>query len=620
MKKQLYLTLLTALLLFSNWAVKAQCPGAALDSACLTSLIGAGGGICLSALPPGMAHHYYNQDVSYVIPPTIHITTPLVSDVNLMAITVTGMSGAPSFPAGLNWQCDAFSHALCHYSPQAGEVLGAVKFCGTPLIPGHYVITVYIHASVHVVTGGLDVEQDETYVTSLDILPDTAVGSAISFCDSGYYDFNTTLGNPFNPSKYEWDFGNGHHSTLQNPGMQSYPDTGDYVATLKVTTYQYRLKEVHGYTLNSSRWSGDIEEATSNCTGLFATPPDPYFKLTSFGVQSNSITNDCTPDWTGRNDTLPIGTDSLHMEIWDLDGSIAPGISPDDLIVTLSLPPHIGAQLWNVDGSSGSVVMDTVPGQIVTDTIRIRVNALPNAVAVTATKDSFCHGDSVILTIPRVDGISYQWWKDTVAIPGATDTMYVSFGSGAYSVVLTDAVTGCSSVTPKHSVYEFAIPPVPSVLVTGPGQMAVSNYNPLFVIQWFKDGVPIPGANGIYLSHDGNANYTAMMFNPLHPQCGRMSAVVTISGIGTIMENAYSFDLYPNPNKGSFVLAFNSYIKGDMEVRISNMLGAVVYQEQILGNNSSLEKQINLEHLQAGVYTVTLRSGTNLISKKMIIN
>jgi hypothetical protein len=219
-----------------------------------------------------------------------------------------------------------------------------------------------------------------------------------------------------------------------------------------------------------------------------------------------------------------------------------------------------------------------------------------------------------------VAGITYQWWKDTVAIPGATDTFYVSYGSGAYSVVLTDATTGCSSVTPKHSVYEFAIPPVPSILVTGPGQMAVSNYNPLCVIQWFKDGVPIPGANSIYLSHDGNANYTAMMFNPLHPACERMSAVVTISGIGTLMENAYSFNIYPNPNKGSFMLAFNSYIKGDMELRISNMLGAVVYEEHVQGTNETLEKQINVEYLQAGVYTITLVSGTNLISKKMIIN
>lgn len=46
---------------------------------------------------------------------------------------------------------------------------------------------------------------------------------------------------------------------------------------------------------------------------------------------------------------------------------------------------------------------------------------------------TFCEGGSVTLSIPPTAGLSYQWRKNSVDIPGATSTTYVATTSGSYN-------------------------------------------------------------------------------------------------------------------------------------------------------------------------------------------
>ncbi len=63
---------------------------------------------------------------------------------------------------------------------------------------------------------------------------------------------------------------------------------------------------------------------------------------------------------------------------------------------------------------------------------------------------TFCTGQSVTLTANTFAGVTYQWQKNSVNIPGATGQSYVATATGSYRA--NETKSGCSKFTPKKSV------------------------------------------------------------------------------------------------------------------------------------------------------------------------
>jgi hypothetical protein len=79
-----------------------------------------------------------------------------------------------------------------------------------------------------------------------------------------------------------------------------------------------------------------------------------------------------------------------------------------------------------------------------------------------------------------------------------------------------------------------------------------------------------------------------------------------------------NYNIYPNPNNGTFNLSINNIESSDLIVNIQNVLGQSVYFEA-LNNVSQLNKQINLSNLDSGIYTVTISNNNGLSSTEKII-
>lgn len=79
-----------------------------------------------------------------------------------------------------------------------------------------------------------------------------------------------------------------------------------------------------------------------------------------------------------------------------------------------------------------------------------------------------------------------------------------------------------------------------------------------------------------------------------------------------------NYNIYPNPNNGTFNLSINNIKSTDLIVNIQNVLGQSVYSEA-LNNVSQLNKQINLSNLDSGIYTVTISDKNGLSSSEKII-
>ena len=80
-----------------------------------------------------------------------------------------------------------------------------------------------------------------------------------------------------------------------------------------------------------------------------------------------------------------------------------------------------------------------------------------------------------------------------------------------------------------------------------------------------------------------------------------------------------AFNLYPNPNTGEFSLNFSVNKKQNVEVKVMNYLGAVVYKEVNENFVGDYKKNINVNGNNAGVYIMQVSYDGTVYSNKFVI-
>ncbi|MES2590753.1 MAG: T9SS type A sorting domain-containing protein [Bacteroidota bacterium] len=94
---------------------------------------------------------------------------------------------------------------------------------------------------------------------------------------------------------------------------------------------------------------------------------------------------------------------------------------------------------------------------------------------------------------------------------------------------------------------------------------------------------------------------------------------VTI-GINENASNNLSMSVYPNPSSDkSFTLSFNVLQKTNVEIRILNVLGKVVYSEKLSNFSGHYQKLIDLKDIAGGIYFTELLNGTTRSTAKIIL-
>lgn len=79
---------------------------------------------------------------------------------------------------------------------------------------------------------------------------------------------------------------------------------------------------------------------------------------------------------------------------------------------------------------------------------------------------AICEGNPVLLTATAAKNVSYQWFRDGIAIGGANQITYSASTTGDYTVTITDNDIGCNSTSEVVSVVEDTgtIPQVPEIV------------------------------------------------------------------------------------------------------------------------------------------------------------
>jgi hypothetical protein len=137
--------------------------------------------------------------------------------------------------------------------------------------------------------------------------------------------------------------------------------------------------------------------------------------------------------------------------------------------------------------------------------------------------------------------------------------------------------------------------------------------------QWTRNGAAIPGAtNSTYntsLVATGDSFACKVVNTDICSNIAGWDAIRMVVGnnigVNEVINVNESFTLFPNPNKGSFTLkgALINNSSSKVHISVSNMLGQIVYQDDLMALNGEISQFISLdEQLTSGMYIMQLQT------------
>lgn len=212
----------------------------------------------------------------------------------------------------------------------------------------------------------------------------------------------------------------------------------------------------------------------------------------------------------GSSVTLTVGTGAGYTYQWYDAGGAITGATGNVFSAT-----GTGAYYATITNTDGCVATTAITNVV--------VNPLPDPTITLGGPSVFCVGGGVLLS--AFPGLTYQWYRNGVAITGANSASYAATTTGGYRVRITNPATGCTSMTAADSVVTLLDNPVaialtPARFCWGGSALLSSTFGSLGAgasYQWSYNGTPIPGAT--------NGTYSA-------PNSGDYSCSITVSGVG----------------------------------------------------------------------------------------
>ncbi|MCH8904988.1 MAG: FG-GAP repeat protein [Bacteroidetes bacterium] len=255
-------------------------------------------------------------------------------------------------------------------------------------------------------------------------------------------------------------------------------------------------------------------------------------------------------------------------------------------------------------GNYTVVVTDSNSCYDTSNTMIVTVNPLPVPV-ITAMGDTiFCLGDSVILTVNNIYN-NYQWSN------GDSTKNIIARQSGKYDVTVEDS-NGCIGTSNSIAITANPLPPTPNI--TQNGDTLISSTATGY--QWHLNDTLINGANSQYFITVQPGSYTVEITDS--NGCESTSAPFILSNVISIWPSDY-INIYPNPNRGLFQLEINVRGSNITYIKIYNILGSIVYQEDLLNYSESYTKLLNLKEFNSGIYFIRVQIGAIQYFKKIVI-
>ena len=99
------------------------------------------------------------------------------------------------------------------------------------------------------------------------------------------------------------------------------------------------------------------------------------------------------------------------------------------------------------------------------------------------------------------------------------------------------------------------------------------------------------------------------------PVIWNQPTVIRLEGDNTIA----NLEVYPNPSRDVFNVTFTSETKQTIEVRVVNLVGEIIFTENLENFVGEYTHSFNLSEYSKGVYLLELDTNNGIVNKKLIL-
>lgn len=135
----------------------------------------------------------------------------------------------------------------------------------------------------------------------------------------------------------------------------------------------------------------------------------------------------------------------------------------------------------------------------------------------------------------------------------------------------------------------------------------------------FGDGVVATGQQVTHV-YASNGSFNVQLI--ANGNCGSdtLSQALVINGLSVQnLAAVNNFKVFPNPNSGEFKLSFEQQQIQAVQLIVRDITGRTLYQNTIDENQNLVVRELDLSHLSAGVYYISIENGNRRNMQRMVI-
>ena len=573
--------------------------------------------------------------VTVVFPPTAAFSSDKVSGCGPLTVTFSNNSSPDA--SFFNWTFEGGNPGT------STEENPVVVFANS----GMYTVTLVAGN-----TAGTDTSTIVSYITVL-----AEPTPSFNYTNSnGFTLFNNTS---LNGTSYLWEFGDSTTSTEKNP-THKYSEAKTYNVVLTVTNdcgTKIITQTIVVLFPPDANFSSDLKAGCNNLTVTFKdlSSAGTLEWAWSFPGGNPSTSTEKNPtvsyNTTGSYDVTLIATNSAGSDTivkpgYILISNAAPlaGFSENNIGLTYNFTntsTDAAIYLWTFgDGGTSNEknpshdysLSGTYTVQLIayngcgsdTTSVEVTVVGIPPVGEFENTIGTGCLPLIVTYTDKSIGGATEWSWSFPGGEPSVSseeNPVVIYNEAGVYDVILiVSNPYGSDTITKPGIIKVNGAPKGKFVYVSQNGVVSFTNQSTggTSYLWNFGDGTTSTEENPVH-SYSTPGQFTVSL--TVTNECGSFTFTQLVdSKVGT---NELTFiqrlNLYPNPNKGQFVLDINSTQRETLEVSVVDVFGKVVLERALNIPEGDSKTEIILEGISSGTYMILLQSGESLSVRKMII-
>lgn len=257
-------------------------------------------------------------------------------------------------------------------------------------------------------------------------------------------------------------------------------------------------------------------------------------------------------------------------------------------------------------------------------TMTINSTAAPTvSTSITSGTNPSCQGSNITFTASSTNGgttPSYQWQVNGINA-GSNSATYSSTSLNNNDIVTCILTSNAACANPSTAtstattVTVNPIPSTPTITLTGAGTLTSSSTTGN---QWYLNNNIIIGATSQTYVATSNGNYTVVVTNG-GCASSASSPVTTTIGVNEVTNIGTHFVIYPNPSTGKFTVVFTSTEIMRYKIELQNVIGQIVYSEDIKDFNGTYTKDFDITDYGKGEYFMVITDSNKHKMEKLIV-